>query len=312
VAAEERTVVEGGDSAMTGTLCTICTALLFGLAAPSIAQERFDSPEAAATAIIEAANNHDTARLSAILGPQAKGILTSGNPTQDTGEQTEFSSLAGAKHRLEISAMNPNRAVLCIGDEDWPFPVPIVRTNGKWSFDASQTKMEMRARHIGADELDAIEICHGYVEAQQKYASDAHGKDGMHEYAVHLMSSPGQHDGLYWEGANDPLVPQGFAQAEWDGTRKEHAKPYHGYYFRILEKQGSDAPGGAHIYVVKNKLIGGFGLVAWPAEYGVTGIHTFTVNQNGVVFQKDITPVPGQAAITVTSFDPDHSWKPVD
>jgi Protein of unknown function (DUF2950) len=310
--AEERAVVVGGDSAMTGTLGTICTALLFGLAAPSIAQERFDSPEAAATAIIEAADNHDTARLSAILGSQAKGILTSGNPTQDTSEQTEFSSLARAKHRLEISAMNPNRAVLCIGDEDWPFPVPIVRTNGKWSFDASQTKMEMRARHIGADELDAIEICHGYVEAQQKYASDAHGKDGMHEYAAHLMSSPGQHDGLYWEGANDPLVPEGFAQAERDGTGREHAKPYHGYYFRILEKQGSDAPGGAHIYIVKNKLIGGFGLVAWPAEYGVTGIHTFIVNQSGVVFQKDIALVPGQAAITVTSFDPDHSWKPVD
>jgi hypothetical protein len=297
---------------MTGTLCTICTALLFGLAAPSFAQERFDSAEAAAAAIIGAADNHDTARLSAILGPQAKEILTSGDVTQDTAEQTEFSKLASTKHRIQISAMNPNRAVLCIGDEDWPFPVPIVRTNGKWSFDASQTKMEMRARHIGADELDAIEICQGYVDAQKKYASENHSKDGMHEYAAHLMSSPGQQDGLYWEGANEPLIPAGFAKAEWGGTRKEHAKPYHGYYFRILEKQGPDAPGGAHIYAVKNKLIGGFGLVAWPVDYGVTGIHTFIVNQNGVVFQKDIAPVPGQAAITVTSFDPDHSWKPVD
>jgi len=308
-AVADSTVAEGGDSVMNGKFCTICIALLLAWALPSVAQERFDSPEDAAKAVIDAADSHDAARLSAVLGPQAKGILTSGNPTQDTAEQTEFSNLARAKHRIQISPMNPNRAVLCIGDDDWPFPVPIVRTKDKWSFDASQSKMEMRARHIGADELDAIEICYGYVEAQQKYASEGHGKDGMHEYAMHLMSSPGQQDGLYREGTNDPLVPKGFAEAEWGST--QHAKPYHGYYFRVLEKQGSDAPGGVHIYVVKKKLIGGFGLVAWPAEYGVTGIHTFIVNQNGVVFLKDIAPVPGQAAVVVTSFDPDHSWKQV-
>ncbi len=293
------------------TFCTVCTALLFAGAVPSFAQEQFDSPEDAAKAIIDAADAHDTARLSAILGPQAKGILSTGNPTRDTGEQTEFARLARAKHHIEIAPIDANRAILSIGDDDWPFPVPIVRTNGKWSFDASDGMVEMRARRIGAHELDAIEICHGYVLAQRKYASEDRDKDGMLEYAPHLMSSPGKHDGLYWEGAKEPLVPEAFARAEWDVAGKD-AKPYHGYYFRVLEKQGSNAPGGEHNYAVKNKLIGGFGLVAWPAEYGVTGIHTFIVNQDGVVFQKDIPPVPGKPAPPITSFDPGNSWRPLD
>jgi hypothetical protein len=297
---------------MTGKLCTICTALALACVAPSIAQERFDSPEAAAQAAIDAADQHDSARLSAIFGPSAKGILTSGNAAQDRAEQAEFSRLAREKHRLEISAMNPGRAILAIGDEDWPFPVPIVRTHGKWSFDASETPVEMRARRIGTHELDAIEICRGYVEAQQKYASEDRDKDGMLEYAPRLMSTPGRHDGLYWEGESEPLVPEGLARAAWDGPRKGLAKPYHGYYFRVLDGQGPSAPGGAHKYAVKGKLIGGFGLVAWPAEYGVTGIHTFIVNQDGVVYEKDVASVPGKPPVAITRFDPDNSWEPVE
>lgn len=216
------------------------------------------------------------------------------------------------RYRLEISEMNPNRAILSIGDEDWPFPVPIVRTNGKWSFDASAAPAEMRARRIGTDELDAIEVCRGYVEAQRQYASEDRDKDGMLKYAPRLMSTPGRQDGLYWKGAGEPLVPEGFAEAAWDAAQKERAKPYHGYYSRILDGQGPSAPGGAHNYLVKNKLIGGFGLVAWPAEHEVTGIHTFIVDQDGVVYQKDIAPVPGKPAPPVTRFDPDNSWEPVD
>jgi hypothetical protein len=290
----------------------MCAALAFAHAAPSIAQERFDSAEAAAQAVIDAADAHDSARLSAIFGPQAKETLTSGDAAQDRAEQAEFARLARTKHRLEISPMNANRAILAIGDEDWPFPVPIVRTKGKWSFDASETPVEMHARRIGTHELDAIEICHAYVDAQLKYASEDRDNDGMLEYAPHLMSTPGRHDGLYWEGAGDPLVPEGLAQAAWDGTRKGSAKAYHGYYFRVLDGQGSHAPEGAHNYLVKNKLIGGFGLVAWPSEYGVTGIHTFIVNQDGVVYEKDIAPVPGKPAPPITRFDPDDSWQPVD
>jgi hypothetical protein len=287
-------------------------ALAFAWAAPLMAQERFDSAEAAAQAVIDAAGNHDSARLSAIFGPGAKKILTAGDATQDRAEQSEFASLARSKHRLEISPLNPNRAILAIGEEDWPFPVPIVRTMGKWSFDAAGTPVEMRARRIGTDELDAIEICHGYVEAQQKYASEDRDQDDILEYAPRLMSSPSRHDGLYWEDASDPLVPESFAQAAWDGVQKGHAKPYHGYYFRVLDGQGPSAPGGAHNYLVKSKLIGGFGLVAWPAEYGVTGVHTFIVNQNGVVYQKKIAPVPGKPPLQITRFDPDNSWEPVE
>jgi hypothetical protein len=288
----------------------IGAALFLACALPSIAQEHFDSAEDAANALIAAVSNHDTARMAAILGPTAKAVLSSGNPTQDNTEQTEFAERAHAKHRLEIAAMNPNRAILAIGDEDWPFPVPIVRSKGKWSFDCSTAPVEMHARRIGADEMDAVEICRGYVEAQKKYASEDRAKDGMLHYASHLMSAPGKQDGLYWEGTSDPLVPEAFAQAEWNG--REHAKPYHGYYFRILEKQGPNTPDGAHTYALKSKLIGGFGLVAWPAEYGVTGIHTFIVNQKGVVYQKDVAPLPGKQSFAVTSFDPDPSWRPVE
>ncbi len=297
---------------MTGRLCSIYAAAAMVCATAAMAQERFDSAEAAAQALIDAAAGHDAGRLEAIVGPQAKGILTSGKPEQDRNEQSEFARLARDKHHLEISPMNPNRAVLSIGDEDWPFPVPIVKVNGKWSFDASQTPVEMRARHIGADELDAIEICHGYVAAQMKYASEDRDRDGLLEYTPRLKSTPGSQDGLYWKGSSEPLIPERFAEAAWDGSRKGDAKPYHGYYFRVLDGQGPNAPGGEHNYLVKGKLIGGFGLVAWPAEYGVTGIHTFIVNQEGVVYQKDIQPVPGKPPVPITRFDPDNSWTLVE
>lgn len=289
----------------------VLASVVLACATTALAQERFETPDAAAEALINAASNHDSARLAAIIGPQSKAILTSGNAAQDREEQTEFARLAQAKHAIQISAMNPNRAILSIGDEDWPFPVPIRRADGKWSFDASETPKEMRARRIGANELDAIEVLHGYVDAQQKFASEDRDRDGMLEYAPRPMSSPGQHDGLYWKGTEQPLVPEGFAHAVWTGGVRGEAKPYHGYYFRVLTEQGPNAPGGAHNYMVKNKLIGGFGLVAWPAEYGVTGIHTFIVNQEGVVYQKDVAPIAGKPLMQITRFDPDSSWRRV-
>jgi hypothetical protein len=279
-------------------------AMAFALAAPVFAQQQFDSADAAAQALIDAAGQHDHARLSTILGPRGTALLTSGNPAQDTAEQAEFSKLAQEKHQLLPDARDPNRMILSIGDQDWPFPVPLVRANGKWSFDASETKTEMEARRIGAHELDAIEICAGYVEAQRKYASEDRDKDGVPEYAAHIKSA------LY-QPTGESLVPQGFAEAVWDGQSKA-TKPYHGYYFRVLTGQGANAPGGAHTYLAKNKMIGGFGLVAWPAEYGVTGIKTFMVNQDGVIYEKDIPPTPGAGAATITRFDPDPSWTPVE
>jgi Protein of unknown function (DUF2950) len=229
---------------MTGKLIPICAALAMVCAVPSIAQERFASAEAAAQAVIDAVAQHDAARISAIFGPSAKKILSSGSSKQDLEEQDEFARMAKAKHRLEMSPMNPNRAILAIGDADWPFPVPILRANGKWSFDPSETPAEMLARRIGTHELDAIEICHGYVEAQMKYASEDRDKDGMLEYAPRLMSSRGKRDGLYWQGEDQPLIPEGLARAAWDSAAKGQAKPYHGYYFHVLEGQGPSAPGG--------------------------------------------------------------------
>lgn len=304
-------MAEEGDNSMTIKFCIIYAAVAVAGAAPSLAQERFDSAEAAAQAVIDAANNKDSDRLWAIFGPQAKGVLSSGDAARDSAEQAEFATLARTKHRLEICPLDANRVVLSIGDADWPFPVPIVRTNGKWSFDTAQTSVEMRARKIGADEMDVIEICKGYVEAQQKYAAEDRDKDGMLEYAPRVMSTPGQHNGLYWEGTSEPLVPEGLAQAAWDG-QKTVAKPYHGYYFRILQEQGSNAPGGSHVYTVGGKMIGGFALVAWPAEYGVTGIHTFIVSHSGAVYEKDIEPAAGKTPASVTRFDPDESWMRVE
>jgi hypothetical protein len=296
---------------MTSRSLIVC-ALALACVWPLAAQQRFESAEAAAQALISAAESHNSARLSALFGPRAARILTSGKPAQDREEQTEFARLAQSKHRLEISPLNANRVVLAIGEEDWPFPVPIVKKKEGWIFDVSETSAEMRARHIGADELDAIEICHGYVEAQRKYASEDRDKDVLPEYAPRLMSTPGHQDGLYWQSASEPLIPAGMAHSGWQGLQKGQAKPYHGYYFRILDAQGPNAPGGAHNYLAKGKLIGGFALVAWPAEYGVTGIHTFIVNQDDTVYEKDILPAPGKAAPAINLYDPDHSWQPVD
>lgn len=290
--------------------CLYAAALL--AAAPCLAQQRFDSAEAAAQAVIDGAEMHDAPRLAAIFGPSGNAILTSGNAGQDRAEQSEFARLARSKHQLIPDKRDPNRVILSIGGEDWPFPVPIVRANGKWSFDASGTKVEMQARRIGANELDAIEICSGYVEAQRKYASEDRDQDGLLEYARRMLASPGKRDGLYWGDGADSLVPLGLARATYD-PGNTNPKPYHGYYFRVLDGQGPHATGGAHNYLVKNELLGGFGLAAWPAQYGVTGIYTFIVNQDGVIYQKDIAPPPpGATAPAITRYDPDPSWRPAE
>jgi len=274
------------------------------------AQASFDSAEAAAQALIDAASKNDTDQLTNIFGPNAMQILTSGDPAKDQAERQEFSQLVQRKHKLEKSTLNMNVMILTVGDQGWPFPVPIVRTSGKWRFDTTEGKTEMRARRIGANELDAIEICSGYVEAQKTYAARVRDEHGMLEYAQQIMGSAGKNDALYWKGKLS-LVPEGFAQAEVSGTGSK-PKPYHGYYFRILKSQGPDAPGGQHTYISKDSLIGGFGLVAWPAEHGVTGIHTFIVNQDGMVYERDLGAPASALAAPVSRYNPDKSWVPVD
>jgi len=285
---------------------TLCILAICGSAAAQT-QKTFASAEAAADALIGAAQMKDVAQVAAIFGPQ-KNILMSGDAGRDKGEMAEFAQLAQTKHRLQPDPMNHDRMVLFVGSQDWPFPVPLVRTNGQWSFDTGQGAFEIRARRIGANELDAIEICAGYVEAQQKYVKTDHNGDGIYEYAQRIMSSPGKEDGLYWAGASELLVPQRFAEA----SIPVQPKPYHGYYFRVLTSQGPDAPGGAHNYLAKTSMIGGFGLVAWPAEYGVTGVQTFIVNQDGVVYEKDMGKPASSTTQPVTTFNPVKLWTPVD
>ena len=281
--------------------------------APAIHPREFQSPEEAAGALIAAASKNDSQELTAILGTTGRGLLTSGNEAQDRREREEFSQLANHKHRVERSSMDDRMAVLIVGDEDWPFPVPLVRAGQRWSFDPESGSLEMRARRIGANELDAIEICMGYVGAQEAYAMQHRAGAGMAAYAQKIMSSPGGKDGLYQAGAaaGQELVPEGFAKADAALPRTER-KPYHGYYYRVLKEQGAGAPGGDHKYLAGSAMIGGFALIAWPADYGVSGIHTFMVNHDGVVLEKDLGA--GTATITtgITRYDPDESWMPVD
>lgn len=284
------------------TLFAVAAMAAYGQTA-GVQPKPFGSADEAAKALIEAASKDDTPALTVILGSSARNILSSGNADQDREERQEFSKLAAQKNHIERSSMSDKMAILLVGNQDWPFPIPLVRTGQQWHFDPEAGATEMRARKIGADELDAIEICKGYVGAQEAYAAQQASGKGAVAYAQKITSSPGKKDGLQ--------VPEGFAMAEVSAPGV-HRKPYHGYYFRVLKEQGPDAPGGTHKYVVGGAMIGGFGLIAWPAEYGVSGIHTFIVNQDGLVYEKDLGTRTGSLALAVHSYDPDDSWNLVD
>jgi hypothetical protein len=283
-----------------------------GLPAITLAQapKAFDSAEAATQALIDATEKDDVAALSALFGPGGKAVLTSGVAEQDKKERAEFARLARDRHELQPDPLNSAVTILAVGSEDWPFPIPIVRDKDKWYFDASRGAVEMRARRIGANELDTIEICAGYVEAQTEYAAHVRDKHGMLEYARRIAGAQGQFDRLYRGESAAPLVPKAFADAEAETEKGGEAqpKPYHGYYFRVLQAQGPNAAGGKHNYVVKDSMIGGFGLVAWPARYGVSGVRTFIVNQDGIIYEKDLGNPRTSLSTSVSSYDPDKSW----
>jgi hypothetical protein len=274
-------------------------------------QKTFDSAEAAVQALIDATSKNDSTELGAVLGSSGQGLLTSGDAARDQAERREFAQLANTRHRIVRSAMKAGTMILVVGDQDWPFPVPLIQADQRWRFDAGLGALEVRARRVGSNELDAIEICAGYVEAQQAYAAERRSGSATMEYAKNIVSSPGQKDGLYQPGGTPELVPQGFADAAVE-TPGRKAKPYHGYYFRVLTEQGSNAPGGPHKYVAGKYMIGGFGLIAWPAQYGVTGVHTFIVNQDNTVYEKDLGAQTTTQAAAIVRYDPDNSWTVVD
>jgi hypothetical protein len=282
-------------------------------ASTTVSAMTFDSPRQAADTLIDAADKFDVAALSQIFGPSGEAVVFSGEFAQDRKHAADFAAEAHEKKSVSVDPKNGNRAFLLVGNEDWPFPVPIVKTANKWFFDGKAGLQELLYRRIGANELDAIQICHGYVEAQYEYAMQPREGYDVNQYAQRIVSSPGKQDGLAWQNANGTWggpIGEKIAQAIDQGYTSS-SEPYHGYFFKVLNGQGPDAPLGEMDYRVKDIMIGGFALVAAPAEYSVTGVKTFTVSQDGVVYEKDLGTKTLEEFMKMERFNPDKSWTPV-
>jgi hypothetical protein len=288
----------------------ILYAVLLSASAPLLAEERFNTPEAAVDALVAAARSGDTKAIVRLLGPQGKAIVSSGDPVADKNTREKFVATYDAKH--EIEREGDGTQTLILGNDDFPFPIPLINKGGKWQFDAQAGLDEILRRRVGRNELAAIQVALAYVQAQNEYASLDPGGLGQHVYAQRIVSRPGKKDGLYWptaKGETPSPLGELAAQAAAEGY-KAGAKPipYHGYYYRILKRQGPSAPGGAYDYLVNGRMIGGFALLSYPAEYGNSGIMTFMVNQDGTVYQKDLGPKTTELARQIDSFAPDQSW----
>jgi len=273
----------------------------------------FNTPQEASRALVDAANKFDVAALMQIFGPEGEDIVFSGEYAQDRQHAANFVAEAREKQSITLDPKSHNRAFLLVGEEDWPFPVPLVKRGDKWFFDAKAGRQELLYRRIGANELDAIQVCEGYVEAQYDYAFQKREGYDVNQYAQRVISTAGKQDGLAWQnpdGSWGGPVGEKIAQAIEQGYTSS-SEPYHGYFFKILKGQGPDAPLGEMEYVVKGVMIGGFALVAAPAEYGVTGINTFIVSQDGVVYEKDFGPTTLDEFKKMELFNPDKSWTPV-
>jgi hypothetical protein len=276
--------------------------------------EGFATPQQAADALIKAADKFDVPLLDRIFGPDGEDIVETGEPARDRERAEAFAAEAAEKTSVSVDPKNPNRATLVIGKEDWPFPVPIVKRNNLWVFDAKAGRQEILYRRIGRNELDAIQICHGYVDAQDEYALEKRQGYDVNQYAQRIISTPGKQDGLAWrnpDGTWGGPIGENIAQVIEKGYTSK-AEPYHGYFFKVLKGQGPAAPLGQMDYVIKGVMIGGFALVAAPAEYRVTGVMTFIVSNDGVVYQKDLGPDTLDIFAKMELFNPDDSWTPVE
>jgi hypothetical protein len=275
-------------------------------------QQRFPSPEAGVQALLEAAKNNDTKAMLQIFGPEAQSFVSTGDPVSDRARRMRFVQAYEEAHTL-VSA-GETKVILQIGQDAWPFPIPLVKGSTRWRFDAKAGKEEILNRRIGRNELDVIQVCLAYVDAQREYYMRNPQGNALLQYASKFMSTQGKRDGLYWETtADEPPSPMGpfLARARTEGYKFTAGKPtpYHGYYYKILTGQGPNAPGGAYNYLVRGKMIGGFAIVAYPAQYGSSGIMTFIVNHDGVVYQKDLGPNTATLAQSMTKFNPDKTWK---
>ena len=279
---------------------------------PAATVRTFDNPQQAAAALIAAANTFDVAALERLFGPTTKSVILSNEPARDRERAREFVAKAREKQRVSIDSRNRNRATLIVGNADWPFPVPLVKRNAKWMFDTAAGRQEIVNRRVGGNELDAIAISRGYVEAQHEYALKKREGYDVNQYAQRIIATSGKQDGLAWknsDGTWDGPVGERVARAITEGYSK--GEPYHGYYFKVLTGQGPAAPLGELDYVVKGAMIGGFALAAAPAEYGVSGVKTFIVSHDGVVYQKDFGKATADTFAKMTRFNPDKTWEPV-
>ena len=278
-----------------------------------VSPKMFDTPEQAANALVGAAEKFDVGALKEIFGSDGVDIVVFGEEAQDRQRASNFAAEAHEKKSVSVDPTRRNRAFVLVGNEDWPFPVPLVKTGNKWSFDANAGRQELLYRRIGSNELDAVAICRGYVEAQQQYALQKREGYDVHQYAQRIVSTPGKQDGLAWQnkdGGWGGPVGEKIARAIEQGY-SSGAEPYHGYFFKILKGQGPAAPLGEMDFVVKGLMIGGFALAAAPAEYRVSGVKSFVVSHDGVVYQKDFGPDTLDEFKKMERFNPDSSWKPV-
>src|SRR5438309_3798025 len=276
-------------------------------------QKQFDTPKQAADALIQVAANFDVAATKEILGPDGEDIISSEDPVMDKNRALAFAAKAKEKNSNVMDKKDPNCAILLVGNDDFPLPIPIVKRKGKWSFDTKVGREEILNRRIGANELNAIEICRGFIDAQKEYAAEKHDDSKVNQYAQHILSTPGKHDGLAWQNPDGTWggpIGEGVAKALEEGySNPSQPQPYHGYYFRVLKGQGPAAPLGQMDFVVKDAMIGGFALAAAPAQYRVTGVQTFIVSHDGVVYEKDLGPDTLKTFQSMDQYNPDKTWK---
>jgi Protein of unknown function (DUF2950) len=303
-----------GEEVMNRALVSLTIAALFCTTTSiACAQQAFKSPDEAASALAAAAKASDLKALVTVLGPDGEDIVSSGDEVADAETRQKFVAAYDAKHQIAMEGAN--KAVMVIGPSDFPLPIPMVLKDGSWRFDTAAGREEILFRRIGKNELDAIQACLAYVDAQNEYAEKDRTGAGINTYAQRIISSSGKKDGLYWPSSpGEEASPLGdlIAQATRQGYRVGGERsPYHGYYFKILTEQGAAAPGGELDYVVRGKMIGGFALVAYPAEYRNSGVMTFIVSHVGTVFQKDLGPKTARLAERMSEFNPDRTWQKV-
>jgi hypothetical protein len=309
-------------SASAILVCCVSAVALFGApkskqdasAASQPQQKGFDTPKQAVDSLVQAAGAFDVPALKEILGPDSADLVSSENPALDKDRAAAFVARSKEKNSVQADSKNPNQAIVSAGNDDFPFPIPLVKRNGKWYFDAKAGREEILNRSIGANELDAIEVCRGFVEAQQEYAKEKHDDSKVNQYAQRIVSTPGKHDGLAWQKPDATwggLVGEPVAKALEQGYT-EGGQPFHGYYFKVLKGQGPGAPSGEMDFMVKGVMIGGFALAAAPAQYGVTGVQTFMVSHDGIVYEKDLGSDTLKIFKDMDRFNPDKTWHPTD